>query len=84
LLTNYDQQGKNWLLGDFNGDGKVNIADLGILLTNYDRSQGMPDLEQLFLQYGIGVTTPEPSSAILLLGGGLALVVAGRMRRQYR
>jgi hypothetical protein len=70
-LTNYDQSGRTWFDGDFNGDGTVNISDLSNVLTNYDRTLQAAGLKAV----------PEPG-ALALLAVGLVGLLARTRRKQ--
>jgi hypothetical protein len=65
VLSNYNKThaGDAWAYGDFNGDGRVDSTDLNIVLSNYN--------------HGTNVTAavPEPSTLVLIVVGGLALLV---------
>jgi hypothetical protein len=57
--------------GDFNGDGRVDINDLTIVLANYGATVGA----RLS-------AVPEPASAVLLVCCGLAALLAAAVRRR--
>ena len=42
MLSNYNQTGMGMVHGDFNGDGRVDLNDLTIVLANYNRTLGSP------------------------------------------
>ena len=74
MLTNYDKStGMNWSSGDFNGDGKVDINDLSVVLTNYDKSIGSSAAGM--------AAVPEPSCLALLFVGTCGLLAFARHRR---
>jgi hypothetical protein len=60
--------GAGWGLGDFDGDGDVDLSDLSSLATHYDggSAQAMADFQVLVV--------PEPATlSILLMVGGFIL-----------
>jgi hypothetical protein len=64
------QSGKGWGDCDFNGDGLVDGGDIALLGGNWMWS----------LPPAPGVPLPEPVSAGLLVGGGVALIARRRRR----
>ena len=73
MLANYDKTtGMWWATGDVTGDGRVDINDLSLVLTNYDKS--------LVGAAAAGAAAvPEPS-CIALLAGAVVLLVVARWR----
>jgi uncharacterized protein (DUF2141 family) len=59
-----------WSQGDMNTDGKVDINDLTIVLTNYGTSSNA-DIKAV----------PEPSTIALLLAGAVGVLAYARRRR---
>jgi hypothetical protein len=58
LASHYGMSaGASWEMGDFNGDGAVNLYDLGVLAGNY--GTGLPQVD------GAAVA-PEPGTMILM------------------
>jgi hypothetical protein len=87
LSTNYNASTSRWGQGDFNGDGVVNVGDLGLLSTNYgaNASTGAPgapiDLYQAAALAGLDASAvPEPSALGLAAMGATALL---RRRRRH-
>ena len=72
VLTNYDQTGKVWAQGDFNGDGTVDINDLTIVLANYNTDCGAPGIKAV----------PEPASLLLAAAGSLGLLAYAWRKRK--
>lgn len=70
---NYFQAG-GFRQSDFNGDGFVDAADYTIWADNYLKSVHGP------MGGAMAMAVPEPSSWLLLLGGGAALAAAGWKR----
>ena len=83
--------------GDFNGDGSVDVSDLGILATNYGGTEGMElidgdadgdgdvdvsDLGILATNYGTTSVAAVPEPSVLI--GLLGLVLAGCCTRRRR
>jgi hypothetical protein len=74
VLSNFGQTvGMSWATGDFNGDGRVDVNDLTIVLANFGQALGA--------SAGRMAAVPEPSS-LLLVGLGIAALVAGVRRRR--
>ncbi|MCJ7544647.1 MAG: dockerin type I domain-containing protein [Phycisphaerae bacterium] len=69
------KEGQTWSTCDFNGDGQVDAGDLALFGGNWGWSLPEPAPPD-------GAALPEPASAGLLLGGGLALI--GAWRRDWR
>jgi uncharacterized protein (DUF2141 family) len=66
-----------WSQGDFNGDGKVDINDLTIVLANYGQSVGSSAA-------GTVSAVPAPSAVLLTAAGLLDLVACARpMHKQF-
>ena len=57
-----------WFQGEFNGDGKVDINDLTIVLSNYGHTVGLPLAT---------ATVPEPGAANALAASVVGLSVFG-------
>ena len=57
---NENIMGKNWLHGDFTGDGEVDVFDLVVLANNYGTTPGQP--------------VPEPVTSVLLAVAALGLL----------
>ena len=71
LDANYGGAGKSWREGDFNGDGIVNVGDLGILGANFgSTSTPIPP----------GGAVPEPAT-LLLMGAALPVLLKRRRSR---
>ncbi|HEX3355970.1 MAG TPA: hypothetical protein VHS31_03220, partial [Tepidisphaeraceae bacterium] len=71
-----NQTSQNWLTGDFNGDGVVNLLDLNALAMNFGASlQPAPPL---------GALVPEPCSMWLCLGGVLSCLRRSSRRRRSK
>ncbi len=66
MLANYNQTGKAWTTGDFNGDGQVDINDLTIVLANYNTSVGS--------SAGGMAAVPEPSTIAILVASAACLL----------
>ncbi len=62
MLSNYNQTGATWAMGDFDGNGTVNGADLNTVLSNYNQ------------HLSVGVAVPEPATLVLLATGLLGLI----------
>ena len=61
LANNYAQSNREWIEGDFTGDGAVNVLDLAQLANHYGETAG-------------GSTVPGPATLLLLsLGAGMLL-----------
>jgi hypothetical protein len=73
LLLNYNQSGKTWLDGDYDGSGTVDFSDFQILLTQYNTTYTVgPTSPGAGSGGGLGASSvPEPASIALL---GLALL----------
>ncbi len=79
------------LIGDINLDGKVDDADLNLLLSSFDNppsEENQTDLEGLLENFGAvkeSATTPVPEpSSIMLLAAGAAGLVGWRRRRSCK
>lgn len=83
LGSNWNGSGKIWGQGDANGDRVVDLLDLDILGGNWGfGTSGDPgSFAAALAASGISVngSVPEPTSALLIVGGALA--IAGRRRR---
>ncbi|MCC6681536.1 MAG: PEP-CTERM sorting domain-containing protein, partial [Phycisphaeraceae bacterium] len=78
LGDNWGSSDAYWLLGDFTGDGSVNLADLQVLGDNWGTGTGTgTDLAFADALRLAGLSLPEPSSIILLL-----VLSAGLCRRR--
>ena len=90
MLNDYNKPGV-WDQGDFNYDGTVGFADLGLLLNNYSGSiSGTINAAEYRLDAPAvslleadgfrvtGVAVPEPASCAIALG---TLAIAARRRR---
>lgn len=78
LATYYAAAGNHvWMEGDFDADNDVDLSDLGTLATYYGagQAQAFADFQAL-----TGLSVPEPTSALSLLGLGGALALRRRMR----
>ena len=71
MLSNYNQAGTTWSMGDFNYDGAVNGADLNIVLSDYNQT----------LSVQAGAAVPEPST-LVLAAAGLAGLLAYAWRKR--
>jgi hypothetical protein len=84
LAQNWGQSGKNWLGGDFTGDGLVNEAHLTLLAQHWQSGVGSTaaSLSEAMGMFSVfdGVAIPEPASGGAVLGAGLLL--ARRRTRQ--
>ena len=68
--ANYGLSGRDWGQADFTGDGQVTLADFTLWAGNYGAGvSGAP---------AAGVTSPEPSSVLLLCLGTLGLLALKR------
>jgi hypothetical protein len=75
LIANFGRTGGvGWAEGDFDGNGHVSLADAVIIQAN------LSPLVAAGMSPG-ATAVPEPSTAILLLVGVLAVAAAGRFRR---
>ena len=74
MLSHFGQTtGMTWSQGDLNGDGRVDVNDLTILLSNFGKSSGAR-IEAV----------PEPSCLLLLGIGAAGLFACVRRRRTQR
>ena len=67
----------SWRRGDLNGDGLTNFADFAILRTELGTTVITPELSQLLASYNSNIV-PEPSTVIIALGAGFALLLLRR------
>ena len=72
MLSNYNQTGATWAMGDFDGNGTVNGADLDVVLSNYNQSLSASS-----------AAVPEPATLLLLAAGLLSLLVYA-LRKQAK
>ena len=82
VSSNWNTTGPN---GDVNHDNLVNIFDINLISSNWNHTGPVGNLGDIFLNYTVaGGTTavPEPTSGLLLVLGGLALVIGARRYRQ--
>ena len=42
VAQNYDQSGRSWSTGDFDGDGVVGFPDMVVVAQNYDKQLAAP------------------------------------------
>jgi hypothetical protein len=86
LLEHYTQSGGlEWGDGDMDFDGAVGPFDLGLLLENYTMEVGQSvGLGPLFEASGSDYQNPEPSTALLLATGAVALLLTNVGRRFRR
>jgi hypothetical protein len=70
VLSHFGQSGQTWTTGDFIGDGRVDVNDLTIVLTNFGTTSGA----------GIA-TVPEPG-IFALSAAGLAGLLAYAWRKR--
>ena len=71
VLSNFGKTtGMSWTTGEFAGDGTVDINDLTIVLAHFGQSVGS--------SLGSLAAVPEPGSAALLAGIGLAAMFGWR------
>ncbi|MCC6682018.1 MAG: hypothetical protein IT445_14045, partial [Phycisphaeraceae bacterium] len=66
LGDNWGSSDAYWLLGDFTGDGSVNLADLQVLGDNWGTGTGS-DLKFDEALQQLGLSIPEPNAGVLLL-----------------
>jgi hypothetical protein len=71
LLANYGATGATWSQGDFSADHVVDIANLSVMLANYNQA--------VFASAGIRAV-PEPSVLVLLGMGAIGLLAYARPR----
>ena len=73
MLLSYNQSGKTWLDGDYDGSGTVDFGDFQLLLTQYNSSYTVGPVSPGAGSGGGlgGSSVPEPASIALL---GLALL----------
>jgi len=77
MARNYGlQTGASWAMGDFNGDGKVTLADANLLQQYYNRSVNINPSVPAFQPAAV----PEPATAAIV-GIGLAGLGLRRKRR---
>jgi hypothetical protein len=76
LATSFNSTSGIWGIGDFNYDGVVNALDFNLLAVNY----GLPTLPAPEPGAALGALVPEPSGALLALGG-LTCVIRRRRRK---
>ena len=63
----------SWSTGDFNGDGKVNVNDLTVVLANYGTTAAARP-----------AAVPEPGALVLLGVGAMAALAFAKRRRDSR
>jgi uncharacterized protein (TIGR03790 family) len=77
VLSNYDKSCLPWGPGDYTGDGRVNISDLAVILTQYDEGNGTAAVG--------AISVPEPS-CLALFGVGAVILgsvpICGRRKRR--
>ena len=79
MLSNFGKaSGMSWSTGDFLGDGRVDVNDLTIVLSNFGQTAGAAASIS---------SVPEPSAAALVVAGAACLLASiGRrclMRGNY-
>ena len=73
MLTNFGKTaGMSWVTGDFNGDNRVDVNDLTIVLSNFNQSAGASAA-------GLSAV-PEPTGLILLGIGAIGLLAVAWRR----
>ena len=69
MATNFNGTSKDWVQGDFNYDGSVDLTDFTFLASNFNFS--VPAA-------GLGAQVPEPSAVLV----AASAVLASRSRRK--
>jgi autotransporter-associated beta strand protein len=81
LAGNFGGVNKVWSQGDFDYNGNVDLDDFNLLAGNFGLSAGPDGVVGAGDWAALGSAVPEPSSAVLLLGTGLACLRRRRSRR---
>jgi len=81
LAANWQAAGA-WVDGDFNGDGLINLIDLGLLASTW--MTGVPAAQRVDLDDALvanGLSLPEPTALSTLGIGAMLLVRSRKLRR---
>lgn len=81
VLADHWQKAGGWTDGDFNGDGWVDLIDVGIVATYWQAGAASPTMRFTDALAATPLGVPEPASA-LLLAVGAAMLAAGRESRR--
>jgi hypothetical protein len=81
LAANFGQTNRVWSQGDFNYDGTVNLTDFNALAVNFGLSAAGPEVSPQDWA-ALASAVPEPTTALLLLVGGVPASAGMRPRRR--